>query len=130
MSHIVNIQTRLRDVTALAAACRRLGLYEPVQGTAQLYSARASGLLVRLPGWTYPAVVDVASGTVAYDNFGGAWGEQRELDKLLQAYALEKAKIEAHRAGHSVTEQALADGSIKLTIRVGAAAGGGNGGVA
>src|SRR5215472_1992539 len=117
MSHIVNIKTRLTDPAALAAACRRLGLSEPVQGTAKLYSASATGLIVRLPGWEYPVVVDTATGTVAFDNFGGAWGEQKELDKLLQAYAVEKARIEARRAGHMVVEQPLADGSIKLTIQ-------------
>jgi hypothetical protein len=56
---------------------------------------------------------------VRFDNYNGAWGAQAELDKLLQAYAVEKARIEARRAGHSVTEQPLSDGSIKLTIQVG-----------
>ena len=30
----------------------------------------------------------------------------------------EKAKIEARKKGHTVSEQTLADGSIKLTIQV------------
>jgi uncharacterized protein YfaS (alpha-2-macroglobulin family) len=46
------------------------------------------------------------------------WGDQAKLDQFLQAYATEKAKIEARKRGHSVSEQALADGSIKLTIQV------------
>ncbi len=46
------------------------------------------------------------------------WGQQKELDRFLQAYACEKAKIESRRAGHMVSEQRLADGSIRLTIRV------------
>ncbi len=50
------------------------------------------------------------------------WGDQAQLDRLLQMYAVEKAKLEANRRGHTVTEQALADGSIKLTIQVGGAA--------
>ncbi len=50
------------------------------------------------------------------------WGEQRELDRFLQGYAVEKARIEARRRGHTVTEQSLADGSIKLTIQVGGVA--------
>lgn len=119
MSHVVTIRTKVRDPAALAAACRRLGLAEPTQGTAQLFSGEASGLLVQLPGWNYPLVVDAAAGEVKFDNYGGRWGSQSELDRLLQAYAVEKAKIEARRAGHGVTEQAQADGSIKLTIQVG-----------
>jgi hypothetical protein len=34
---------------------------------------------------------------------------------------VEKARLEARRRGHAVVEQALADGSIKLSIRVGGA---------
>ena len=71
MSHIVSIQTKVRDPAAVAAACQRLGLAAPVQGTARLYGGEASGLLVQLPGWQYPAVIDTASGEVRYDNFGG-----------------------------------------------------------
>ena len=120
LSHIVTINVQIRDPVALAAACTRLGLLQPVQGKAQLFSAEAEGLIVKLPGWTYPAVIDTAKGTIAFDNYHGAWGEQRELDRLLQAYAVEKSRIEARRAGHSVSETLLADGSIKLTIQVGA----------
>lgn len=124
MSHVVNIKTQIRDPIALAAACVRLGLQQPTQGTARLYGAQAEGLIVKLPGWTYPAVVDVRSGSIAYDNYGGSWGDSKELDRLMQAYACEKAKIEARKAGHSVSETTLADGSIKLVIQVGAGNGG------
>jgi hypothetical protein len=74
-----------------------------------------------LPGWQYPVVADLAAGQIRYDNFEGRWGEQQHLDRFLQAYACEKAKIEARRKGHAVTEQQLADGSIKLVIQVGTA---------
>jgi hypothetical protein len=124
MSHIVNIKTKVTDPAALAAACRRLGLDEPVAGTAQLYSAEAAGLIVKLPGWLYPIVADTATGEVRFDNYGGCWGQRSELDKLLQMYAVEKAKVEARRAGHGLTEQTLADGSIKLTLQVGGGIGG------
>ena len=63
-------------------------------------------------------VFDVASGGVKFDNFGERWGKQQELEKFLQAYACERAKIEARKKGHTVSEQTLADGSIKLTIQV------------
>jgi len=46
------------------------------------------------------------------------WGDDQELGKWLQGYAVEKAKLEARRRGHSVVEQPLADGSIKLTVQV------------
>jgi hypothetical protein len=47
------------------------------------------------------------------------WGDQKHLDAFLQRYAVEKATIEARRQGHSVTEQALEDASVKLTVNVG-----------
>lgn len=120
MSHIVSIQTKVHDPAAIAAACRRLNLEAPVQGTAQLFSGEAIGLLLKLPGWEYPAVIDTTTGTVKYDNFEGHWGDQAHLDKFLQLYAVEKAKLEARRRGHSVNEQVLQDGSIKLQIIEGA----------
>jgi hypothetical protein len=121
MSHIVQVQTQIYDHTAVVAACRRLGLPEPVHGTAQLFSGQATGLLVKLPGWAYPAVVETATGAVHFDNYNGLWGDPAQLDRLMQAYACEKAKIEARRRGHQVVEQPLPDGSIKLSIRVGGA---------
>jgi len=122
VSHIVNIQTEIRDAVALAAACRRLRLAEPQVETVQLFSTQATGYAVRLPGWHYPVVCDLAVGRVAYDNFQGRWGAQLDLDRLIQSYAVEKATLEARRQGHSVFEQPLADGSIRLSIKVGGAA--------
>jgi hypothetical protein len=118
LSHIVTIQTEVRDGAAVRAACRRLGLAEPASGTAQLFSGEATGLILHLPGWEYPAVLDTAAGRIHYDNFGGRWGEQKQLDRFLQAYAVERAKIEARKQGHTVREQQLDNGSIRLTIQV------------
>jgi hypothetical protein len=114
MSHLVTIHTKVRDPAAVTAACRRLGLAEPVPGTTHLYSGEATGLLVQLPGWQYSAVIDVRTGTLHYDNFEGRWGAQKELDRFLQAYAVERAKSAARAQGYAVREQALTDGSIKL----------------
>ena len=116
MSHLVTIQTKLHDPASIRAACQRLNLAAPVQGTAQLFSGEATGLIVQLPGWEYPAVIDTLTGVVQYDNYGGAWGEQAQLDRFLQLYAVERAKLEARKKGYTVSEQTLGDGSIKLQI--------------
>jgi hypothetical protein len=121
VSHIVSIQTEVRDPVAIQAACGRLKLPEPVFGETKLFTSSAVGWAVRLPEWRYPVVCDVATAKIAFDNFGGRWGDQRQLDRFLQGYAVEKARSEARRRGHTVTEQALADGSIRLTIQVGGA---------
>lgn len=118
MSHIVQIRTQVRDPVAVVAASRRLSLAVPVQEEVRLFSGKASGLTVRLPGWKYPVVFDLTAGEARYDNYGGHWGAPKELDRFLQAYAVEKARIEARKQGHSVSEQALSDGSIRLTIQV------------
>jgi hypothetical protein len=116
LSHIVSIQSKVHDPAAVTAACNRLGLAAPVQGTTQLFSGEATGLMVRLPGWEYPVVIDTLTGTMRYDNFNGHWGDQAHLNRFLQAYAVEKTKLEARKRGHTVTEQALQDGSIRLQL--------------
>jgi hypothetical protein len=73
VSHIVEISAEVRDPAAVAAACRRLELPEPVEGTARLFEGEASGILVKLPGWLYPVVVDVGAATLRYDNYNGLW---------------------------------------------------------
>jgi hypothetical protein len=118
MSHIVTLNVQVKDAAAVRAACQRLGLPAPVQGKTRLFSGEVTGLAVELPDWNYPVVADLATGQVKFDNYGGRWGDQQHLDRFLQAYACEKAKIEARRRGHQCTEQTLADGSIKLTIQV------------
>jgi hypothetical protein len=122
MSHIVQIQTEIRDPAAIRAACDRLRLPEPVFGATKLFSSSATGWAVQFPEWRYPIVCDVATGKVEFDNYGGRWGDQKHFDRYMQSYGVEKAKIEARKRGHSVTEQQLADGSIKVVVQVGGAA--------
>lgn len=118
MSHIVEIETKVYDAAALTVACRRLGLAEPVHGNVRLFNSEAAGLAVNLPGWRYPVVVDTAVGSLKYDNYEGRWGDPEKLGRLLQMYAVEKAKIEARKKGFCVNEQARQDGSIVLQIAI------------
>ena len=103
------------------AACQRLALPVPVQGNVKLFSDEVEGLAVKLPNWDYPAVASLATRQLAFD-FNGRSGDQKELDRLLQAYAVEKCRIETRKKGHLVTEQQLANASIKLTVQIGGAA--------
>jgi hypothetical protein len=116
MSHIVTIETKVHDPIAVSAACQRLGLAAPVEGTVELFSGEATGLIVQLPGWQYPAVIDPLTGTIKYDNYEGAWGDQAELQRFLQMYSVEKVKLESRKRGYTVNEHALQDGSIKLQV--------------
>ena len=118
MSHVVTIRTEVRDAAAVRAACVRLSLPEPKAGRFRLFSAEAAGLAVRLPGWRYPAVCDLAAGVVRCDTYEGRWGDPKQLGRFLQGYAVEKAKLEARRRGHAVAERTLADSSVRLTVGV------------
>jgi len=122
VSHIVSIKTEVRDAEAVKAACKRLGLEEPFHAKARFYIGEATGWCIKLPGWHYLAVADLTTGQVHYDNYEGNSGDQKHLDSFVQAYAVGKATIEAKKRGHTVFEQPLPDGSIKLVIQVGGAA--------
>jgi len=116
MSHIVTVEVRVRDLQSLQAACRRLELPQPVPGRHQLFSATVEGLAVRLPQWRFPVVFNTSIGNVAFDDYGGRWGDRRHLDALLQGYAVEHATTQARRQGFTVLEQPLEDGSIRLSL--------------
>ena len=122
MSHTVEIETEVRDEAAVNAACSRLHLPRATRGTFQLYSTEATGLGIELPRWKYPVVADTETGRLQFDNYNERWGSQEYLDQFLQMYAVEKAKIEARRKGHSVVEQRLDNDSVKLTVQVGGVA--------
>lgn len=122
MSHIVEIQAEVRDPIAIRASCERLRLPPPVYGEAKLFSSSRIGWAVQLPDWRFPVVCDTTSGRIDFDNYEGRWGKQRELDRFVQGYAVEKAKLEARRQGYDVIEKPLEDGSVKLTVQVGGAA--------
>jgi hypothetical protein len=119
VSHIVQVQTEIRDATAIKSACRRLQLPEPVFGEVKLFRETKTGWAVRLPDWQYPVVCSTETGQINYDNFRGHWGDQKHLNLFLQRYSVEKAKIEGLKRGHSVTEQQREDGSIKVVVQVG-----------
>ena len=116
MSHIVTIEVEIRDAAAVRAACSRLRLPEPVQGRHQLFSGEVDGLAVELPDWRYPVVCNLSSGQAQYDNYEGRWGTQDRLDEFVQSYSVEKCRIEARKRGHTLTERALPDGSVKLVV--------------
>jgi hypothetical protein len=118
VSHIVEIKTQVRDPVAVRAACQRLGLAAPIEGEHRLFTSTVTGLGVSLPGWRFLVVCELASGQLKYDNYEGRWGNPAELSRFLQGYAIVRATLEARKRGHTVTEQSLSDGSVKLTIQV------------
>ncbi len=132
MSHTMNIKTEIRDREALQVACDRLGL-SGEEGSFKFYDSdrynkrmrkhedtgiRHEGIGIRLKDWEYPIVVK-DDGTIAYDNYDGQWGDIKRLEELQDAYALEKASMEARRQGYRVFETTDEQGNLQLRIRVG-----------
>ena len=117
MSHTVTIRTAIVDLSAIRAACSRLRLPMPIQGEIRLFDQVANGIGIHLEGWRFPLCIE-SSGNLLYDNFGGFWGLPEKLDQFRQAYAIEKTKLEARRQGYPCLEQALPDGSVRLTLQV------------
>ena len=120
MSHIVQIETEVRSEAAVQAACNKLRLPSAKHGTFELYNSTETGLGIELPKWRYPVVANIDTGQVRFDNYEQRWGEQKHLDQFLQRYAVEAATIAARKQGHSVVESRLDDGSVKLTVQIGA----------
>ena len=119
MSHVVTIETKLKDPAALSAACARLRLPEPKTETVKFFDgSEHEGLAVRPPGFVYPVVVK-EDGTTLSDTYGGRWGDDAFLGRLKQAYAVEAAKLQAKARGHRCTETPLPDGGVKLTVTAG-----------
>ncbi len=121
MSHIVEIVTEVRDPVAIRSACQRLTLPLPVLGRTKLFSGEVVGWAVPLRDWKYPIVCNTETGTVHYDNYNGAWGDESRLHRFLQTYTVEKTRLEARKQGYGMTEQSLPDGSVRLTVAVGGA---------
>lgn len=81
MSHTIkNSQIRL-EAAAVIKAAKHLG-YFVSQGTQRMFDgAKHTGVIVKLPGWDYPLVVE-SDGTMVYDNYKGNWGSTAELEKF------------------------------------------------
>ena len=98
MSHRVDMALALKDRAALRRACKAL-MIDFTEGkhvvdlfAGQKAEADASFLL---PGWRYRVAVNLKAGTAAFDNYGGHWGKQEDLDKFVQEYTLQVAEHEA-----------------------------------
>ena len=102
MSKTMNMTIDLNDRVALMSACERLNL-RVEEGTFQLFRTTEKGLGIFLEGWKFPAVLK-ADGSVAFDNYEGHWGDEKELNKLKAYYGVEKVKIESWQKGYAVSE--------------------------
>ena len=122
MSHFTTIETLIKDIDALRAACAELNL-TVVQNT----QARGFGsnqqhgeYVVQLKGPYDIAVCRQSDGhyTLVADQWEGHVEKEvgRNFSRLLQLYGVHKATREAQKRGLSVKRKLLANGIIKLSL--------------
>ena len=116
MSHIVKCSVAMTNIGCLEKSITHLGLTSLGRGTHKLFGSRATGLGFKLPAWHHPVVVDTEKGEAVYDNYGGNWGKQIELDKLVQRYSAEVAQEQALASGYTYEEQILENGDIEAVM--------------
>jgi len=142
MSHIAKISIEIKDLDALAAACRRVGCELRLgQSTYSWYGTSVGDTLlpegfkvedlgkcehaVSVPGAGYEVgVVARRDGRPGYALLWDSWsygGLERKLGqgarRLVQAYGIEAATRAARRQGCSVTETVREDGAVVLKVR-------------
>src|SRR4051812_30887861 len=98
MSHTVEVKIELRNREALLQAAKTVGATILGEGTHALYSSREKGFGLKLNGWQYPVIIK-EDGTIAYDTYGGAWGNIAQLEDLQGWYALSAAQLECSNLG-------------------------------
>ena len=89
MSHTLKVKVEVKDETALATAAGRMGATVLGQGTHHLFAGDVRGFGVKLEGWQYPTVFNLVTGECSYDTYGGRWGDQAQLDRLVHEYTTE-----------------------------------------
>jgi hypothetical protein len=126
MSHFTTIQTQIRDVEALEAACTELGveLLRNTEARGFANSTRHGELVVRLKG-PYDIAAnrsDAAPENAPYELATDWWNGHVEAEvgpnygRLLQLYGVHKTMQEASRKRLRATRHQENDGSIRITL--------------
>jgi hypothetical protein len=122
MSHWTTIQTQIRDIEALRAACAELNLPLLENAEARGYGThRQHGdYVIQLKG-PYDVIVNrqpEGSFTLATDWWDGHVEREvgRNFGRLLQLYAVHKAASEARKRGLSIQRKRLPNGAILLSL--------------
>ena len=122
MSHFATIETQIRDIAALKAACAELGLKVKENAVARGYGANTQkgDYVIHLKGPYDIAVNKMPDGTFGMTTDWWSGHVEKEVGphfgRLLQLYGIHKVQIEARKKGYSTRRQTLNDGSIKLVI--------------
>lgn len=122
MSHFSQLKTKIRDIQALSAAAKQLGLTLQKDGVVRGYNGNRSkaDYLIRLTGNYDVGFVKQADDSYALiaDWYTGSVKSQigEEGGLLLQHYALALAAAEAIKQNYQVSYTKLEDGTIRMTL--------------
>lgn len=108
-SETVRIVVKIKDRVALEEAVKELGGTMIGEGIHSVYTNKIFGLGFRLPKWRYPLVLGGDDGSLSYDNYGGTWGDAKDIDRLNGEYSLQVAASRARDLGwqHEKTSEGL-----------------------
>jgi hypothetical protein len=114
MSHTTTLKIELTDKNAIQKAGELLAKagwdVRIVEGNEVklfdgTYKAK-QGIIVKLPQWRYPILIDLEEGKIYYDNYDGRWGDTLYLDLFKTGYNAGKLlKAIEKRYGKTVAKQ-------------------------
>jgi len=122
MSHFTEIETQIKDIDALRAACAELGLELQETAEARGYADNRirADFVIRLNGPYDVALQREDNGNYRFvaDLWQGHVEQElgKDLGRLKQLYGVHKATIEARRNGLTVRRRQLPNGSIRLAL--------------
>jgi len=104
VSHIVKIALKFKVQQALEHAVNAASKGAESVDEYKFYDGHvASGLGIQFEGWVYKAVID-NDGTMIYDTYNGAWGDQSHMDNFCREYTFEVARLWAMERGYLVQD--------------------------
>ena len=98
MSHTVEIKLELRDKEVLGQSVLKMEGNILGDGSHRLYAGQEQGWGFTLPKWKFPLVLK-QGGELAFDSFRGLWGNEGDIERLKERYALETARGAATAQG-------------------------------
>jgi len=107
MSHMIKGTLKL-DPRIAEQVCKKHNLKCGV-GSISFYNDKAEGFWFELPGWRYPVVI--TKDGIFYDNYGGNWGDEKELINFYKEYTKE---VLASANMYVVQENVNEDGTIEI----------------
>ncbi len=86
MSHVATCKAKLLLRNHIATAAAAMG-WEITDATSAVFYDRTTheGIVIAAEGWRYPIVVK-EDGSIAYDDYGGDWGDVEDLSKFQSEY--------------------------------------------